>query len=66
MLTVFNPLSSWQEAYWHTGRHGAGEGAESSTCESIGRGEEGIAWLERLMPESLPLVIHLFQQGHPP
>ena len=31
-LTVqtFSPLSSWQQTWWHTGRHGAGEGAESS------------------------------------
>jgi len=27
----FSPLSSWQEAWQHPGRHGAGEGAESST-----------------------------------
>jgi hypothetical protein len=27
----FSPLSAWQEAWWHAGRHGAGEGAESST-----------------------------------
>ena len=27
----FSPLSSWQEAWWCAGRHGAGEGAESST-----------------------------------
>ena len=27
----FSPLSSWQEAWQCAGRHGAGEGAESST-----------------------------------
>lgn len=29
-LTVqtFSPLSSWWEAWWHVGRHGAGEEAE--------------------------------------
>ena len=26
----FNSLSSWKETWWHAGRHGAGEGAESS------------------------------------
>jgi hypothetical protein len=27
----FSSLSSWQEAWQHAGRYGAGEGAESST-----------------------------------
>jgi hypothetical protein len=27
----FSPLPSWWEAWWHTGRHDAGERAESST-----------------------------------
>jgi hypothetical protein len=27
----FSPLSSWQEAWQHPGRHGAGEGSESSS-----------------------------------
>jgi hypothetical protein len=27
----FSSLSSWREAWWHAGRHGAGEVAESST-----------------------------------
>ena len=31
-----SPLSSWQESWQHTGRHGAGEIAESSTSEFIG------------------------------
>ena len=26
----FNPFSTWQEAWWHAGKYGAGEGAESS------------------------------------
>lgn len=32
-LTVqtFSPLSSWWEAWWHVGRHGAGEEAETLT-----------------------------------
>jgi hypothetical protein len=29
-----NPLSSWGEAWQHTGRHGAGEGAEGSKSRS--------------------------------
>jgi hypothetical protein len=29
----FSPLSSWQEARQHPGRHGAGEGAENSTLD---------------------------------
>jgi hypothetical protein len=33
----FSPLSSWQEAWQHPGRHGAGEGAESSTSCSEGK-----------------------------
>ena len=35
----FSPLS-WQEAWWHTGRHGAGEVAESSTSGSAGSRKE--------------------------
>jgi hypothetical protein len=27
----FSPLSSWPEAWWHAGRHGAREEAETST-----------------------------------
>jgi hypothetical protein len=30
----FIPLPSWREACWHAGRHGAREGAESSTSRS--------------------------------
>jgi hypothetical protein len=32
----FSSLSSWQEAWWHTGRHDAGEGAENSISGSAG------------------------------
>jgi hypothetical protein len=32
----FSPLLSWQEAWWHTGRHVAGEGTENSSFGSIG------------------------------
>ena len=31
-----SPLSSWWEAWWHTGRRGAGEGAECSTSGLAG------------------------------
>jgi hypothetical protein len=33
---IFNPLSSLCESGWHTGRHGAGEIAESSTSGCAG------------------------------
>jgi hypothetical protein len=37
-LTVqrFSPLSSWREAWWHAGRHGAEVVVESSTSRSEG------------------------------
>ena len=35
-LQRFSPLSSWQEAWQRAGRHGAGEGAQSSTSGSAG------------------------------
>ena len=35
----FSPLPLWQGAWQHTGRHGAGEIAESSTSRFIGRGK---------------------------
>jgi hypothetical protein len=39
----FSPLSSWQGALWHAGRHGAGEVAETSTFGSTGsRKREGL------------------------
>jgi hypothetical protein len=37
----FSPLSSWQEAWWHAGRHGAGEVAESSKSGSAGSRKKG-------------------------
>lgn len=30
----FSPLPAWQEAWQRVGRHGSGEGAESSTSRS--------------------------------
>jgi hypothetical protein len=36
MVQRFSLLRSWSEAWWYTGRHGAGEVAESSTSGSIG------------------------------
>jgi len=43
----FGPLSLWQEGWLHTGRHGAGDVAESSTCRSPGsrkREPLGLTW----------------------
>jgi hypothetical protein len=50
MTTTFNwvqiisPWSSWQETWQCTGRHDAGEVAESSTSASAGRLTVGMAW----------------------
>lgn len=33
-ISVFSPLPAWQEAWQRVGRHGSGEGAESSTSRS--------------------------------
>jgi hypothetical protein len=33
----FRGLSSWQEAWYRLGRHGSGEGTDSSTSGSAGR-----------------------------
>jgi hypothetical protein len=53
LLTVqrFRLLSSWWEAWWHAGRHGAGEVTQSSTAERV-----ILAWLVLLKPQSLFLV----------
>jgi hypothetical protein len=51
LLTVSEvSLLSWQEAWQYTGRHGAGEEAESSASGSSGRKERKA--LERLKPQS--------------
>ena len=48
-----SPLLSWQEAWQHAGRHGAGEVAESSMASSAG---------SRRKTETLsPMRPHIFQ-----
>jgi hypothetical protein len=37
----YSSLSSWHEAWWHTGRHGAEGLAENSTLESAGSNKRG-------------------------
>lgn len=39
-ILKFSPLSSWQGAWWHAGKPGAGEAAESSTSRSAW----GVGW----------------------
>lgn len=34
LIYRFSPLSSWWEACWHAGRHGAGQGVEHFTSRS--------------------------------
>jgi hypothetical protein len=34
-VQMFNPLSSWWEAWWNTSIHGTGEEAKSSTSGSM-------------------------------
>lgn len=47
-LTVqrLSPLSSWWEAWWHTGKHGAGEVTEGSTSRLAGSRK----WLKHISP----------------
>lgn len=61
----FNPLSSWQEEWWHTDRHCAGQVAESSTAGSAGSRNRVAHWacLELLKLQSPPLVTHFLQKG---
>jgi hypothetical protein len=37
LAVAYSALSSGQETWWHEGRHGAREGAESSTSGAAGR-----------------------------
>ena len=62
-LQRFSPLSLWQEAWQHAGRHGAG-GAESST--SLSKGGQEQTFSSELGGASEPiLIVTLFlQQGH--
>jgi hypothetical protein len=62
----FSPLSSWQEVWWHTGRHGAREVAESSTprlADSRKRVRHCI-WFEQVRLQIPPPVTHFLQQSH--
>ena len=43
---TFSGLSSWQESWWHAGRHGAGEGTKSST-----------SWSERQQKETVCVCV---------
>jgi hypothetical protein len=67
-LQSFRPSSSWWGAWRHTGRHGAGEVAESSTSWSTGSRKRrcatlGIAWAQETSKPT-PTVTHFLQQGH--
>ena len=48
----FRGLSSWQEAWYRLGRHGSGEGTESSTSGSAGR--RTVSHLAYVRPQSRP------------
>ena len=65
-LQSFNTLSSWWQAWWHTGRHGAREVAENSTFRSESgskkRETQNLAWA--LEMSKLDPVSHFLQQGH--
>ena len=60
---------SRQEAWWHAGRHGAGEEAESSTVLLSRQPEEKMnhwTWTELLKPQSPPPVTRILHQATPP
>jgi hypothetical protein len=42
----FSPLPSWWETWWHAGRHGIGEGSESSISLSAGSKERLSHWAQ--------------------
>lgn len=56
LLTIqrFTPLQSWQEAWYHKGRHGTGVVGESSTSFSTGRWNKvrHLVWIEHLQFQS--------------
>ena len=60
----FSPLSSWQEAWQCAGRHGAGEGAESSVSHSEGKQKIGFQAAHRRVSKPILTVTHFLQQGH--
>jgi hypothetical protein len=60
----FSTLSSYQEAWQHPGRHGAG-GAESSTSCSKGKQEKTDSQAaRRRVSKSTPTVTQVLQQGY--
>lgn len=65
-LTVqrFSPLFTWWEAWWHTGRHDAGDVAERSTSGSAGRECCTRHSMNILDLKACPLVNHCLQQCH--
>jgi hypothetical protein len=62
----FSPLLSWWVAWQHAGRHGAGEGAESSTSRLAGSRTKHWAWLGLLKCQGPHLVIHFLPKATPP
>lgn len=62
----FSTLSSWRDAWWHAGRHVAGEVAESSIPQSADSRKRvrQWTWLEYLRPQNPTLVTHFLPQDH--
>jgi hypothetical protein len=59
----FRPLSSWWEAWWHVGRHGAVEKAERFASEGC-RKRDTAPGLNIETPKLPPVTYFLLQQGH--
>ena len=60
----FSPLSSWQEAWQYSCRHGAG-GVESSTSHSNSKQEKtGSQAAKRRVSKPIPTMTCFLQQGH--
>jgi hypothetical protein len=65
LVLRFSPLSSWQEAWQHLGKHRIREGAESSTSCCEGKQEKADFQKARMkVSKPTPTVIHFLQQGH--
>jgi hypothetical protein len=60
----FSPLSLYQEAWWHVGRHGAGVMRILHLDPQAAGRERHWTWVELLTPQSPPPVTHFLQQGH--
>jgi hypothetical protein len=61
----FSSLLSWQEAWQCPDRHGAGEGAKSSTCWSEDGQEEALFRVSSLkVSKPTPKVMDILQQGY--